>query len=227
MIWRVESTAAAAAASRDLERWLWASGAPIGLDTETVGCNPKKQSPVQQAELWCLTLAWGSKVPTGELARPLTKAFIPREYIGVFRGVLEHAGIGKVGSAIIRYDQHVLRNMGIELAGIVGDTEVMSRLLNPSKNRKHGLKPLAESLGWNTIEYSTVARRRKRGKECLKKDGTASQNVNVGWEMVSLPELWRDYPQRRDLLVQYATQDAAMSLDVYWALRRDLENLKW
>lgn len=133
---------------------------PTALDTETWGCDPRKESPVERAQLWCLTLAWYE----GEGEREyMQTAFVPREFVPTLRLWLESVEHQKVGSAIIRYDRHVLANMGIRLRGIVGDTEDMSRLLNPSKMGQHGLKPQGQQLGYDVVDFGSIADRPKPG----------------------------------------------------------------
>lgn len=236
----VESALDVALLLDKLTLWQWAHGFPVGLDTETTGCNPKKESPVERARLWCLTLAWGP--PQKKTPGQFETAFVPAEYVSLLRPWLEAKEHHKVGSGIMRYDRHVLGNLGIQLKGIVGDTERMSRLKNPSKRVKHGLKPQGEELGYTVTEFSEIAGRRKPGalreykKDArIEKDGvvvlrTAGaplQNVNAGWELVDLPTLWDQYPQRREKIVQYATQDPCMSLDAWYARQGELREVAW
>lgn len=53
---------------------------------------------------------------------------------------------------------------------------------------------------------------------------------NIQWsktEYINLDELWRDYPERRKRLSEYAVKDSIMSLVVHWAKRRELEAVRW
>lgn len=224
---------------RDLDRMLRdyqdLSGQPVGLDTETTECDPRKESPVGRARLWCLTLAWGQP---GDYHT----AFVPKEFVYYLKGWLEAVWYPKVGSGIWRYDRHVCENEGIRLSGILGDTERMSRLLNPTKMIDHGLKALGHALGWNSKDYADIASRRKHGPERVYKrdrvvtdgdwpvvytSGAVLQNLRKGTEVVSMQTVWDDYPQRRADIVKYACQDAAMSLDVFFDLREKLKGVNW
>lgn len=233
---QVGSHQSAADLARALDDYSLSTGLPIGLDTETTSCDPKKEGPVGKAELWCLTLAWR----TGQDIR---RAFVPREYVYRLGLWLGDAKAPKVGTNIFGYDRHVIWNLGMECRGIVGDTLRMSRLLDPSKTAGHDLKTWGERLGWETIPYSAIAGRPAHGKpKTYKRDRvvnvegvptiyTAGSDVYpIKWgttEYVPLQELWEQYPERRELILDYATQDAAMSLDVYEHLREEMERRKW
>jgi DNA polymerase-1 len=70
--------------------------------------------------------------------------------------LLENPDIHKTGQNI-KYDWIVLKNHGIEMAGITFDTMLASYLLNPSK-RAHNLDQIAlDFLGHQTIRYEDVA----------------------------------------------------------------------
>lgn len=245
----VSSDSEAQALLAEIEHFSLATGYPVGLDTETVGCDPGKESPVERARVWCLTLAWGTPRPFDAYDGPsdFDRAFIPREYLHHIKPWLEDHCAPKVGTNIFGFDRHVLRNEGIELRGIVGDTLRMSRLLDPSKTPMHcdghGLKPWGAMLGYEIETLDTIATRPKPGAmRTYKQDRSVvregiptlycegAECQNVSWkskEYIPLPELWRDYPQRRAAIVKYATQDAAMSLDAYWHCRALLERRTW
>ncbi len=131
----------------------------------------------------------------------------------------------KVGTNINGWERPALANSGYELRGIAGDTLDMSRLLNPAQTLEdgegHDLKAWGQRLGYRVITFDDVAGRPEPG--VLSKDGLSQK---VRWskrELVPLPELWELYPQRHRKIMEYATQDAAMSLSTYWHIRRKLE----
>jgi hypothetical protein len=217
----------------------YGQGFPVGIDTETVGCDPSKESPVGTARVWCTTLAWRG-------LDDIRTAFVPRQYTYHLAGWLEGAGAKKVGTNIYGYEAHVFRNMGIELRGIYADTVDMSRLLDPrdrlDEHGGHGLKPWGKRLGYDVLEYKEVFKRRKPGAiGYYKRDGTVTkggvtihrvagaghQRFLSQWETMPIDVAWRDYPQRRDAIVQYAVQDALMSLETFYVLREKLRKLEW
>ena len=70
--------------------------------------------------------------------------------------ILESQGIGKIGQNL-KYDAHVLANIGIDLSGIVDDTMIKSYCLNSVATR-HNMDDLSEHyLGHKTIHYADVA----------------------------------------------------------------------
>ena len=70
--------------------------------------------------------------------------------------ILESQVIGKIGQNL-KYDAHVLANIGIDLNGIVDDTMIKSYCLNSVATR-HNMDDLSEHyLGHRTIHYDDVA----------------------------------------------------------------------
>jgi DNA polymerase-1 len=70
--------------------------------------------------------------------------------------ILESQVIGKIGQNL-KYDAHVLANIGIDLSGIVDDTMIKSYCLNSVATR-HNMDDLSEYyLGHKTIHYADVA----------------------------------------------------------------------
>jgi DNA polymerase-1 len=169
---------------------------PVALDTETTGCNPKKEGPVGKARLWCMTLAWGD---TG----CEQSAYVPREWLPAFKAWLECDRYPKVGQNIYGYDRHVLANEGLRLRGIVGDTQRMSKLLNPANDAGHGLKDQARRLGFEMTDYEDVVGKKE-----------------------SIEELWAD-PERRQKFIEYACRDAVATLAVYRDNATRLKGVKW
>lgn len=217
-----------------LEDFLWSYPDPVGLDLETTGCNPKKESPVGRARVWCMTIA------TKEW-----QAFIPGEFLQCFKRWLE-SDMPKVGTNLYGFDAHALLEENIKLLGIVGDTTVMSRLLNPASPLDeyggHGLKAWGQRLGWNTVGFETLVKVTAAVPGAVKEykkvqtrnvagvprtTGGARQEFRYKELELQLPEVWARCPERREAIVQYATQDAAMSLEVYETLRKQLEERTW
>ena len=70
--------------------------------------------------------------------------------------ILESQVIGKIGQNL-KYDAHILANIGIDLSGIVEDTMIKSYCLNSVATR-HNMDDLSEHyLGHKTIHYADVA----------------------------------------------------------------------
>lgn len=193
----------------------------VSLDTETVGCDPRKESPVGRARLWCMTLAWRDY-------DGINAAFVPAEWVPALRAWLECSAYRKVGQNIFGYDRHVLANLGINLQGIEGDTLRMSKLLNPAKTGTHGLKDQAKALGMEMVDYDEVVSTVWHGKEKTetKKTGACTPvNFEKRCE-ASIDVLW-ETPWRRASIVDYAVRDAVAGLLVYEDLKTKLGEVQW
>lgn len=212
---------------------------PVGFDVETLSCDPKKQSPVERARVWCASFAWGQPRPEDQVGpSDFFTAWSPVEYLAPLRRWFENHRYLKATTNGFGYERHAMLNMGVELRGIASCTSALSRLLNPGKNGGHGLKQCGERLGYHTVEYNEVVGIARAGSEQKPKTklvgrGKKSMPVECGehsivhWEHPELDWLWENKPERRDLIVRYSVQDSCMSLDVHWALMRQLLELRW
>ena len=206
------------------------------VDTETLGCNPKEESPIHKAELWCMTVAW-------EEDEEVKTKFVLRRDMGLWRDWLQSPRIQKIGSNILTYDKHVFANMDINLQGVVGDTILMSRLLNPSQQAGHSLKQWGERLGFQVTSFKELVSRPRHSLGTLYKKRRSvkkpwpteyypdTQVYNIHWlgkpEEMQLDYVWKNYPSRRTKIKEYAVQDAVMSLRVYEHLKQLLEKTSW
>lgn len=201
-----------------LEILLHQETGPVALDTETTGCNPKKEGPVGKARLWCMTLAWGED----------DAAFVPAEWLPAFKAWLECAKYPKVGQNIYGYDRHVLANEDIRLRGIVGDTQRMSKLGNPANDGGHGLKDQARRLGFEMNDYGEVVKTVWHGKE-RPGNTKVGPHTPVDFEKASEEpiQVLAVCPERRAKIIEYAVRDAVATLAVYSDNRCKLEASKW
>ena len=138
----------------DVARWLEriAQAEAVSVDTETTSLDPFA------AELVGVSFA----VDPGEAAYLAIAHRGPGapDQLGVERAVallrpwLEDASKPKLGQNL-KYDQHVLANHGVRLAGVVHDTLLQSYVLESSA--RHDMDTLAERyLGLKTITYDEV-----------------------------------------------------------------------
>ncbi len=126
----------------------------FAFDTETTSLN------AVQAELVGLSFAVKAHqawyLPVGHRYLGVPDQLDLGLVLEKLRPLLESPDYGKVGQNI-KYDALVLRNAGIELAGIAVDTMVLSYVLYPEA-KSHGLDALAlEHLNHRMIPYSEVA----------------------------------------------------------------------
>ena len=139
----------------------------VGLDAETSSIEP------HDAELIGLSLAagpeeawylpFGHRPPAGELAAPAPVRNLPPltdPTLAPIAELLRDSGVPK-GGHNIKYDWQVLRQAGIELAGVAYDSMLASFVLDPGR-RSHGIDTLSlEHLGRPMQLYADVAGRGK------------------------------------------------------------------
>ncbi|PKA12462.1 DNA polymerase I [Leptospira meyeri] len=127
---------------------------PISVDTETTSQDP------MLAELLGLSFSQEPGVgyyiafshPESIYSHLLPS---PEEGLGVLKPMLSDSKWKKVGQNI-KYDLLVLRNYGVELAGIHFDTMLASYLLNPGE-RRHNMDDMAvDYLNYKTITYDEL-----------------------------------------------------------------------
>lgn len=205
-------------------------GEVFGFDTETVGIDPRKQSPVGNGQVVCWSLAHGNK-----------RWFIWGEFLELFKPFLESTNHYKVGHNIFSFDKHILGNHGIQLNGIAADTLHLSRLLYCSKERSHGLKALAKTrLKIEQPSYASLFSRPThgvgKGRTTVGKSkrsgiptvlGTEWSTVGSGRELIPLDRIREDYPQRLEALYEYASLDAYITLKLYHQMLPELERKPW
>lgn len=123
----------------------------FALDTETTALN------YMQAQLVGISLAHQA----GEayylpLRHQLTKNLPYQESLAALKPLLENPAVGKIGQHI-KYDRHILSKEGIELAGNIDDTMLMSYCHNSTATR-HNMDDLAHYyLNYQTTSFETLA----------------------------------------------------------------------
>ena len=157
----------------------------VGFDTETTSLDP------MVAQLVGLSLAVAPGVacyvPVGHHYAAMPDQLPLALVLERLRPWLEDPSAAKVGQHL-KYDEHVLQNHGIALAGIAHDTLLESYVLEA--HRRHDLGSLAERwLGRATVSYESVA-----GKG-------ASQ---ISFDQVSV-----------EVAAHYAAEDAEVTLQLH------------
>ncbi|HET9042261.1 MAG TPA: DNA polymerase I [Burkholderiales bacterium] len=177
-------------AEADLARWLGriAAAPETCVDTETTSLDPLT------AELVGVSFS----VEPGQAADLAVAHRYPGapEQIGAARAIellrpwLEDPAKPKIGQNL-KYDQHVLANHGVRLAGVTHDTLLQSYVLE--SNARHDMDTLAERhLGLKTITYDEVT-------------GKGAQRI--GFEEVSV-----------ERATEYSAEDADITLRLHRAL---------
>jgi DNA polymerase-1 len=126
----------------------------IALDTETTSLR------IHDAELVGISISTKSKegyyIPVRHLYGEQIELETIREKL---KPLLENPKLKKVGQNI-KYDIQILKNFGIEVAGVYSDTMLLSYLIDPET--AHGLDALAQRfLDYKTISYDEVTEKKK------------------------------------------------------------------
>lgn len=122
----------------------------IGLDTETTSLDPMQAKLVGIS----IALAAGEAVYIPIAHHLMGEQLDWQTVSGSLKPFLESETLHKVGQNL-KYDQHVFKNHGIDLKGIVGDAMLASYIVESHKG--HGLDELAERwLGLETITYESL-----------------------------------------------------------------------
>jgi DNA polymerase-1 len=141
----------------------------IAIDLETTSLDPRRAELVGLALCWKAGEAWYLAV-RGPAGSDLLDS---GQMLERLRPVLEDPAIAKVNQNI-KYDWVVLRQQGIELAGVSGDPMVADYLLNAGE-RSHGLEDLAgRYLNYRVIPISELI---GEGKKQLGMDQVPTEKV--------------------------------------------------
>ena len=208
------------------------SGGIIGIDTETSGIDPRRESPVGRGRIVCWSLATSR-----------ARYFLWAKHLSKLKHILESESHPKVGHNVFTFDRHMFANHGIELNGIVGDTMRMARFLRADKRFSVGLKSLMEKLfGYKIGDYKDlfsrpsftgkINTRAKLGKstrtinEVRIPTVLGTESWNISWakrELIPLEEIETSYRSRLETLYDYATLDAKATRELYYELLRRLK----
>ncbi|WP_020675263.1 DNA polymerase I [Geopsychrobacter electrodiphilus] len=165
----------------------------FALDTETTSLQAVQAQLVGLS--FALAAGSGWYVPVGHRYLGAPEQLNLQRVLDALRPLLESQEIIKVGQNI-KYDALVLRNAGIELAGIGDDTMVLSYLIYP-ESKSHGLDALAnDHLNHRMIPYKelTGTGQKQIGfaeVEVEKAAVYAAEDADITWQLAEklLPEL--------------------------------------
>jgi DNA polymerase-1 len=161
----------------------------IAFDLETTGLQPLEAEIVGYAFCWRPGEAWYLPVRA-----PADNAQLdPAETLALLRPVLEDSRVSKVNQNI-KYDLLVLRQQGIQVAGVAGDPMVADYLLHAGE-RNHSMEVLArQHLNHNVIPITDLIG--KRGKKQLRVDQVptaqvaeySGEDADVAWRLCEILE---------------------------------------
>jgi DNA polymerase-1 len=161
----------------------------FAFDLETTSLEPRRAEIVGLAFSWKPGEAWYVAVRGPEGEPKLDTA----ETLAALRPIFEDAAVAKVNQNI-KYDLLVLRQQGIDLAGVAGDSMVADYLLHAGE-RSHSMEDLSNRyLGHQVIPISDLIG--KRGKSQLSMEEVpaaqvaeyAGEDADVAWRLCELLE---------------------------------------
>ena len=179
---------------------------PIAFDTETTGLNPVAAHLVGLS--FCWTAGEAYYIPVRGAVGPVVPVDL---VVQKLRPVFEDPSVAKVGQNI-KYDIVVLRQLGIEVAGVAFDTMIASFLLDPLRS-SHGMNALVKSLlGHDVIPISDLI---GKGKSQITMDQVettrvceyAAEDADYTWRLKEVLE-----PQIAKSNVQNLFHDTEMPL---------------
>ncbi len=136
-----------------LSAWLEAArtASVVAIDTETDSLTPR----IANLAGVSLSIAAGSGVYVPMRSPEAASHLDPARALELLRPFLEAKTVRKVGHNL-KFDRNVLRNAGLRLAGVVGDSMVESYLVDATRS-SHSLDALAENLlGYRTLPLSAL-----------------------------------------------------------------------
>jgi DNA polymerase-1 len=144
----------------------------FAMDLETTGLDPLRSDIVGLAFSWRAEEAWYLAV-RGPEGAPLLH---PVETLDRLRPILEDPRVAKVNQNI-KYDLLVLRQHGIQVAGVAGDSMVADYLLHAGE-RGHGLDELAlRYFNHRMIPITDLIGKKARNKPQCRMDEVATERV--------------------------------------------------
>jgi DNA polymerase-1 len=161
----------------------------FALDLETTGLEPRLAEIVGLAFSWEAGVGWYLPVRGPEGSSILD----PAATLARLRPILEDTAVAKINQNI-KYDMLVLRQHGVTLAGIAGDSMVADYLLHAGE-RSHNMEVLARThLSHQVIPITDLIG--KKGKKQLRMDQVATARVaeysgedaDVAWRLCAVLE---------------------------------------
>ena len=173
-----------------LARWIarFESAALVSFDTETTGLDPMTAQLVGMS--FSIEAGHAAYVPLAHDYAGAPEQIGIERALAMLRPWLENTRAGKIGQNA-KYDQHVLANHGVALAGFVHDTLLESYVLE--SHQRHDMDSMAERLlGAKTITYDEVT-------------GTGAKRI--GFSQVDVARA-----------TEYAAEDADITLQLHLAM---------
>jgi len=195
------------------------------IDTEVACHDLSSETPIHHGILYCVSIYCGEtkSFTVGEsigsriwidLNKPKDEK---RAMLSALAPYLESEHVPKVWHNY-GYDRHILENYGLRLGGFHADTMHMARLHNPS--RKKGYK--LDQLAYDFVTYRDGSKPESNNMDFfkrpkIKKDGSESA-------VKYLPSVDELQTEEREDWINYSTNDAKLTWELFYALNNELRN---
>lgn len=184
----------------------------VAIDTETTGLNIARDLPLYFSLSWRDTSANRDR-----------RVCLHSDVLPYFKKVFDSTERDWV-LANAKYDAHILANAGLPLRGRLVDTQVMHALLY--EEQPHGLKAMAaQLLNWRWNDFFDTFKLEQVNETIERFDFYGNRITDIVKRKETIGEMLRRIEvQDRATLVEYASNDAYGTLQVYRKLKDELED---
>ncbi|EOY12450.1 Polymerase gamma 2 isoform 1 [Theobroma cacao] len=202
-------------------------------DTEVSKIDVKQETPVDHGEITCFSIYSGENADFGNGKTCIWVDVLDgggRALLKEFELFFKDQSIKKVWHNY-SFDNHVIRNYGLEVSGFHADTMHMARLWDSSRRTAGGYslealtgdKNVMNRTKWRKEENELIGKISMKtifGKKKLKKDGSEGKMITIA----PVEELQRE---ERKLWISYSALDAISTLRLYESLKSKLSSMSW
>ncbi|KAL3508507.1 hypothetical protein ACH5RR_027908 [Cinchona calisaya] len=201
-------------------------------DTEVSKIDVKQDTPVDHGEIICFSIYSGSQANFGNGKSCIWVDLLDgggKNLLAEFAPFFEDPSIKKVWHNY-SFDNHVIENYGLNLAGFHADTMHMARLWNSSRRIEGGYS--LESLTGDSSVMSDarlcpgeeligkVSMKTIFGRKKLKKDGSEGK-------VITIPSVVELQTEEQKLWICYSALDSISTLRLYESLKTKLSGMEW
>ncbi|XP_066325902.1 DNA polymerase I A, chloroplastic-like [Miscanthus floridulus] len=202
-------------------------------DTEVANIDAKEETPVGHGEVICFSIySANSDVQAADFGNGKTCIWV--DVLDGGRGVLmefvpffENPSIKKVWHNY-SFDNHVIENYGIKVAGFHADTMHLARLWDSSRKIDGGYslegltndRRVMDTVPEDLPKSGKISMKTIFGRKKVRKDGSEGKVVSID----PVKELQRE---DRELWICYSSLDSMSTLRLYESLKRKLETRRW
>lgn len=195
--------------------------AVVAWDTETTRIDPRKQSPIGNGSLICLTGYAGEDIDFGNGPRLFVDCLDGEEGVKLLQNFKVYFESNQFKKCWHNYsfDRHILANHGIHSQGFHGDTMHLARLFDTSRKRYSLEELVRDYLRIDGLEKRNMVTRFGRRRKL--KNGDESKEIFVPDTIT----LQRNIQYRTDW-IDYSTRDAELTYKLYDFFINKLASMK-